>query len=115
MKEEDIKTETITGRVSTTLINVASPSASNDAPRGSTIPTDSTSRVTLTTIDEQVGTDTQGWPTHQLRLISLLRTAGVTDDILVQIPQDILTTLLTVNDHKITDVTYKNKELCLIY
>lgn len=36
----------------------------------------------LVTHDEIVGYDPQGWPLYQLRVISLLRTMGMSDDII---------------------------------
>lgn len=47
------------------------------------------------THDEIVGYDFQGWPLYPLRVISLLRTMGMSDDIIDQIPEDILTSTIT--------------------
>ena len=49
----------------------------------------------LVTHDKIVGYDFQGWPLYQLRVISLLRTMGMSDDIIDQIPEDILTSTIT--------------------
>lgn len=49
----------------------------------------------LITHDEIVGYDFQGWPLYPLRVISLLRTMGMSDDIINQIPNDILTSTIT--------------------
>lgn len=49
----------------------------------------------LVTHDEIVGYDFQGWPLYQLRVISLLRTMGMSDDVIDQIPEDILTSTIT--------------------
>lgn len=51
--------------------------------------------MTLTTHDEIVGHDHQGWPLYKLRVISLLRAMGMSDDIIDQIPEDILTSTIT--------------------
>ena len=57
--------------------------------------------MTLTTHDEIVGHDHQGWPLYKLRVISLLRAMGMSDDIIGQIPEDILTsTITTLEDEK---------------
>lgn len=47
------------------------------------------------TNDDIVGHDSQGWPLYQLRVISLLRAIGMSDDIIDQIPKDILTSTIT--------------------
>ena len=47
------------------------------------------------THDEIVGYDPYGWPLYPLRVISLLRTMGMSDDIIDQIPEDILTSTIT--------------------
>lgn len=49
----------------------------------------------LITYDDTVGYDHQGWPLYPLRVISLLRTMGMSDDIIGQIPEDILTSTIT--------------------
>lgn len=49
----------------------------------------------LVTHDKIVGYDSCGWPLYQLRVISLLRTIGMSDDIIDQIPEDILTSTIT--------------------
>ena len=49
----------------------------------------------LVTHDKIVGYDFQGWPLYQLRVISLLRAMGMSDDIIDQIPEDILTSTIT--------------------
>lgn len=49
----------------------------------------------LVTHDEIVGYDHQGWPFYPLRIISLLRAMGMSDDIIDQIPEDILTSTIT--------------------
>lgn len=49
----------------------------------------------LITHDEIVGYDNCGWPLYQLRIISLLRAMGMSDDIIDQIPEDILTSTIT--------------------
>ena len=58
--------------------------------KGSTMNSDK-----LITHDEIVGYDFQGWPLYQLRVISLLRAMGMSDDIINQIPEDILTSTIT--------------------
>lgn len=47
------------------------------------------------THDEIVGYDSCGWPLYPLRIISLLRAMGMSDDIIDQIPEDILTSTIT--------------------
>lgn len=49
----------------------------------------------IITHDEIVGHDNYGWPLYQLRVISLLRAMGMSDDIINQIPEDILTSTIT--------------------
>lgn len=44
----------------------------------------------LITHDEVVGHDAYGWPLYHLRVISLLRAIGMSEDIITQIPEDIL-------------------------
>ena len=58
--------------------------------KGSTMNSDK-----LITHDEIVGYDHCGWPLYQLRVISLLRAMGMSDDIIDQIPEDILTSTIT--------------------
>lgn len=53
------------------------------------------STKSLLTHDEIVGYDHCGWPLYQLRVISLLRAMGMSDDIIDQIPEDILTSTIT--------------------
>ena len=53
------------------------------------------SQSKLVTSDEIVGYDPYGWPLYPLRVISLLRTMGMSDDIIDQIPEDILTSTIT--------------------
>lgn len=49
----------------------------------------------IITHDEIVGHDNYGWPLYPLRIISLLRAMGMSDDIINQIPEDILTSTIT--------------------
>lgn len=49
----------------------------------------------LITHDEIVGYDSCGWPLYPLRIISLLRAMGMSDDIIDRIPEDILTSTIT--------------------
>lgn len=59
------------------------------------------STKSFVTHDEIVGYDSCGWPLYQLRVISLLRVMGISDDIIDQIPEDILTsTITTLEDEK---------------
>lgn len=53
------------------------------------------SQSKLVTSDEIVGYDSCGWPLYPLRIISLLRAMGMSDDIIDQIPEDILTSTIT--------------------
>lgn len=48
--------------------------------KGSTMPSEIP--TTLVTHDEIVGYDSCGWPLYQLRVISLLRAMGMSDDII---------------------------------
>lgn len=94
MKTNDTKTEITTGREQTIQINHLHDSTSSK---------ESTIQINrpLITHDEIVGYDPQGWPLYQLRVISLLRAMGVYDDIIDQIPEDILTsTITTLEDEK---------------
>lgn len=56
------------------------------------------SQSKLVTSDEIVGHDASGWPLYQLRVISLLRTIGIPEDIINQVPDDILTTHISTLD-----------------
>lgn len=59
------------------------------------------STKSLVTHDEIVGYDRCGWPLYQLRVISLLRAMGMSEDVIKQIPEDILTsTITTLEDEK---------------
>lgn len=79
----------------------------------------------LVTHDEIIGYDHQGWPTYQLRVISLLRTLGIANNIIQKIPKKILEKYLIVGQddgmeyiaitHKITDVMNIKDEICFIY
>lgn len=53
------------------------------------------SQSKLVTSDKIVGYDSCGWPLYPLRIISLLRAMGMSDDIIDQIPEDILTSTIT--------------------
>ena len=48
------------------------------------------STSSLITHDEIIGHDYQGWPLYHLRVISFLRVLGVSEDVIKQIPEDIL-------------------------
>lgn len=64
------------------------------------------------THDEIVGYDSYGWPLYPLRIISLLRTMGMSDDIIDQIPEDILTsTISTLEDD---GMGYGINEECIV-
>ena len=64
------------------------------------------------THDKIVGYDPCGWPLYQLRVISLLRTIGMSDDIIDQIPEDILTsTIITLEDD---GMGYGINEECIV-
>lgn len=66
----------------------------------------------LVTHDEIVGYDHQGWPFYPLRIISLLRAMGMSDDIIDQIPEDILTsTITTLEDDS---MGYGINEECIV-
>ena len=66
----------------------------------------------LITHDEIVGYDHCGWPLYQLRVISLLRAMGMSDDIIDQIPEDILTsTITTLEDDS---MGYGVNEECIV-
>lgn len=79
----------------------------------------------ITTHDEIVGYDHQGWPTYQLRVISLLRTLGIADNIIQKIPKKILEKHLIVGQddgmgyiattYKVTNVMKIKDEVCFVY
>lgn len=79
----------------------------------------------LVTSDEIVGYDFQGWPVYQLRVISLLRTLGIDDEIIDKIPEEILKQhIVTGADdgmgyvpktQKVTDAMMTKEGLCLVY
>lgn len=56
------------------------------------------STKSLVTHDEIIGYDPQGWPLYPLRIISLLRAMGMSEDVIDQIPEDILTSTITTLD-----------------
>ena len=53
------------------------------------------STKSLITHDEIVGYDHRGWPLYILRILSLLRAIGMSEDVINQIPEDILTSTIT--------------------
>lgn len=57
----------------------------------------------LITHDEIVGYDNQGWSTYHLRVISFLRVLGVSDDIIKQIPENILKTHISTSTNECTN------------
>lgn len=57
----------------------------------------------LITHDEIVGYDNQHWPTYHLRVISFLRVLGVSDDIIKQIPENILKTYISTSTNECTN------------
>lgn len=57
----------------------------------------------LITHDEIVGYDDQHWPIYHLRVISFLRVLGVSDDIIKQIPENILKTYISTSTHECTN------------
>ena len=66
----------------------------------------------LVTYDEIVGYDSCGWPLYPLRVISLLRTMGMSEDVIKQIPEDILTsTITTLEDDS---MGYGINEECIV-
>lgn len=68
------------------------------------------SQSKLVTSDEIVGHDASGWPLYQLRVISLLRTIGIPEDIINQVPDDILTThISTLDEDGMGHVTNEQK------
>ena len=84
------------------------------------------SQSKLVTSDEIVGYDHQGWPLYPLRVISLLRTMGMSDDVIDQIPEDILTSTITtleddsmgygVNQERIVNCAIdKNKNIVYLW
>lgn len=113
MSKKDTKTVTTTERVQ--MMQSERP-----APEGSC----GTKKSNLITHDEIVGHDYQGWPLYQLRVISLLRVLGVSEDTIKQIPNNILTTQMSeltddgtgygVNEQKITNCSI-DKEHGIVY
>ena len=57
----------------------------------------------LVTHDKIVGYDFQGWPTYQLRVISFLRVLGVPENIIKQIPENILKTYISTSTNMCTN------------
>lgn len=120
MKTNDTKTEITTGKEQTIQINRLHDSTSS---KESMIQTDHPlithdkivgdslrSQSKLVTSDEIVGHDAFGWPLYQLRIISLLRTIGIPEDIINQVPDDILTThISTLDVDSIRHVTNEQK------
>ena len=84
MKTNDIKTETTTEKELMIDLEVQNTSYSEIQ-----------NTKYFVTHDEIVGYDHCGWPLYQLRVISLLRAMGMSDDIIDQIPEDILTSTIT--------------------
>lgn len=70
------------------------------------------STKSFVTHDEIVGYDHCGWPLYQLRVISLLRAMGMSDDIIDQIPEDILTSTITTLEDDGTG--YGVNEECIV-
>lgn len=77
-------------------------------------------KANLITHDEPVGIDFQGWPQYQQRIISLLRVLMVSEDIIKQIPKDILETRIStleedgmgygINKRKCIDLSIDHKQ-----
>lgn len=82
------------------------------------------SQSKLVTSDEIVGYDPYGWPLYHLRVISLLRVLGVSEDTIKQIPNNILKTQMSeltddgmgygINEQKITNCSI-DKEHGIVY
>lgn len=84
---------------------------------------ESTMQNKLVTRDEIVGYDHTGWPLYHLRIMSLLRALQVREDIIQQIPEEILKMHVTsieddgkgmgVNSHELTEcwVDWKKGEV----
>ena len=76
------------------------------------------SQSKLVTSDKIVGYDSCGWPLYPLRIISLLRAMGMSDDIIDQIPEDILTSTITTleDDSKQSQssIGYGINEECIV-
>lgn len=83
-------------------------------------------KANLITHDEIIGYDYQGWPLYRLRVISLLRVLGVSEDIIKQIPENILASEIQtleddgmgygVNKENIVDcVMDKNKNIIYLW
>lgn len=113
MSKKDTKTEITTGRVQ--MMQSERPA-----------PEESKENADLVTHDEIVGHDYQGWPLYQLRVISLLRAMGMSDDIIDQIPEDILTSTITtleddgmgygINEERIVNCAIdKNKNIVYLW
>lgn len=101
MSKKDTKTVTTTERVQMMLSERPAPEGSYGAKKSN-----------LITHDEIVGHDHCGWPLYQLRVISLLRAMGISNDIVDQIPEDILTsTITTLEDDS---MGYGINEECIV-
>lgn len=57
----------------------------------------------LVTYDKIIGYDTSGWPTYHLRVISFLRVLGVPENIIKQIPENILKTHISTSTNICTN------------
>mgnify|MGYP001783331458 CR=1 FL=1 len=66
----------------------------------------------LITYDDTVGYDHQGWPLHWLRVLSLLRAIGMSEDIITQIPKNILTSKITTLEDD--SMGYGINEECIV-
>ena len=111
MKTNDTKTEITTGKGQT---------IQTDRLHDSTGSKESTIQINhpLITHDKIVGYDSCGWPLYPLRIISLLRAMGMSDDIIDQIPEDILTSTITTleDDSKQSQssIGYGINEECIV-
>lgn len=57
----------------------------------------------LVTYDKIIGYDAYGWPTYHLRVISFLRVLGVPENIIKQIPENILKTYISTSTDMCTN------------
>lgn len=120
MNKEDTKTETTIEREQTISTNVSSLNSTSSKDRMER------KNANLITHDEIIGHDYQGWPLYHLRVISFLRVLGVSEDIIKQIPEDILKTQISsidedgmgygINEECIVDCTIdKNKNIVYLW
>lgn len=100
MNKKDLKMEHITGKEQ--MISTDVSSSNSTGSHGSTTLSEATTKR-LVTYDGIIGYDYQGWPTYHLRVISFLRALGVPENIIKQIPENILKTHISTGTDACTN------------